>query len=81
MVKDIQSIGKEKKIIIFGTAGAAKQLIEPNPGITVAYFVDNAKRTWGTYFNQCIVTSTTTLPEETQDKFAVIVSSNYYRDT
>ena len=80
MIKDIQSIGKEKKIIIFGTGGAAKQFIESNPGITVDYFVDNAKSKWGTYFNQCIVKSPETLSEETQDKFAVIVASTYYRE-
>lgn len=80
MINDILSLNHEKKLIVFGTGGAAKQLIGAYPGVTIDYFVDNDKSKWGTYINGCSIKSPEVLLTEPKDKITVIVASTFYKE-
>lgn len=80
MVYDIFGLNKEKRLIIFGTGGAAKQLVGSQQGTPIDYYVDNDKSKWGTSINDCSIKSPEMLLVEPKDKIAIIVASTFYKE-
>jgi acetyltransferase-like isoleucine patch superfamily enzyme len=78
VLKFLHSV-RNKKLIVFGTGNASKNVCEFLPA-DIAYFVDNDISKWGNCFLNAQVVDPATIVKENKDEISILVVSMYFSD-